>query len=316
MLKFQTVIRVNHNQENPFVQLSKTTLWDDRLSLKAVGLWSRCMSRPDDWRFNISELSARCKEGRWAVESAMQELIAVGLVCKFECKTRTNGKFTGSVVQYMIFEHPVSEEDRLKYEEEFKKCFRDCSFRDVGCRDVGNHKLPKTETQTENEVSQVNEAATPTTSMPRSISNGKRSLFSPSKKKPYMGKAKYNEEQRAVLEWLKGLNIDTDDATLSWWARNYGLQRLLEVHRSALKRKARSVGAYMNKLLKTQANVPSDRVEENRAFAEEYKAIHSWHELTIFEKYGKVQPFDVEISFDMAPLDFIEYLMSKHECQR
>lgn len=120
--KRSTIIRVVHNRENPFVQLNKQALWDTNLSLKAVGLWARCMSRPNDWRFCIKELIKHCKEGRKAVDGAMQELIDAGYAYRLEYSQRgEDGKYKTSGVEYVFFEFPATQEEKDQQQEIFKK---------------------------------------------------------------------------------------------------------------------------------------------------------------------------------------------------
>lgn len=127
--KSNTIIRVIHNGKNPFVQLNKEALWDENLSMKAVGLWARCLSKPDDWRFNIEQLAASCKDGRKAIDSAMKELIQHHYACRFEAYEKDEkGKFSKKIIEYVFFEFPATEEDKNKQWEIFKKSFRDCRF--------------------------------------------------------------------------------------------------------------------------------------------------------------------------------------------
>lgn len=136
--KRKTVIRVIHNRENPFVQLNKQALWDSSLSLKAVGLWARCMSRPTDWTFCISELVKKSKEGRRAIDAAMQELIQANYACRIEYYDRgEDGKFKNGGVEYIFFEFPATEEEKSAQLDIFKKSFRHCGFgnrRNGNCR--------------------------------------------------------------------------------------------------------------------------------------------------------------------------------------
>lgn len=150
----------------------------------------------------------------------------------------------------------------------------------------------------------VNDTASP--SVTPSIS-GKKSLFK--------GKAKFTDEQRDTWEWLKSLNIDSSEDTLSWWARNYSLTRLDEVHREALKRKPDSIGAYMQKLLKSGSVVVTGRVELNAEFAEAFKALRNWNALEIHQKYASVNRSNhsIEIDFNMDPHQFQEYLSQKYD---
>ena len=135
------------------------------------------------------------------------------------------------------------------------------------------------------------------------------------KKSVYKGKAKYTEDQKDTFEWLKSLNLDTSDATLSWWARNYTLSRLDEVHREATKRKPKSLGAYMQKLLKQGSVVVSGRVELNAGFAKIFKEYKNWHALEIHKKYASINRgnHNIEIDFNMEPEAFKDYLSQKYD---
>jgi hypothetical protein len=148
-----TVIRVVHNRENPFVQLNKQALWDPNLSLRAVGLWARCLSRPNNWKFSIKELVSKCKEGRHSLDSAMKELIKANYVVRLDYYEKgADGKFqkNNGGVEYVFFEFPATQEEKDEQLEIFKKSFRDCGFRDCGFRDPGNpHLLIKSSKQTE-----------------------------------------------------------------------------------------------------------------------------------------------------------------------
>lgn len=137
-----SIIRVVHNRENPFVQLSRKALWDERLSLKAVGLWSRCMSRPDNWRFNIKELVSKCKEGRKAIDGVIHELIETGYALRVDLWDKdTNGRFTNKVTEYVFFEFPATQEDKDKIFKEFSLTHRFCRLGNLRDRDIQNDHL-------------------------------------------------------------------------------------------------------------------------------------------------------------------------------
>lgn len=137
-----SIIRVIHNQENPFVQLNKKALWDKNLSLKAVGLWARCMSRPDNWEFSVKELVSKSKEGRRAIDGAIKELIEAGYALRLEYYEKSeDGRFNDGGFEYVFFEFPATEEDKEKALDEFKKSFRNCGFSNLRNRNRQNSNL-------------------------------------------------------------------------------------------------------------------------------------------------------------------------------
>lgn len=157
-----SVIRVVHNKENPYVMLNKKALWDQNLSLKAVGLWARCMSRPDDWRFNVSELAENSKEGRKAIDSAIHELIKFDYAVRIEHYEKDpKGKFTDGNVEYVFFEFAASQEDKDKILQEFKKSFRYCRFGDCRDGDCRKGELLSTKEETK-ELKETKEQQPPT----------------------------------------------------------------------------------------------------------------------------------------------------------
>ena len=137
-----SIVRVVHNRENPYVQLNKEALRNSNLSLKATGLWARCMSRPDNWEFKIVELIKTCKEGKTAIYNIVNELIREGYAMRLEYTERHPGnRIKTNHTQYIFFEFPPAEEEKQKYLDEFKKSFRHPDFPDPGFRDTGTEPL-------------------------------------------------------------------------------------------------------------------------------------------------------------------------------
>lgn len=166
-----TVIRVVHNKENPFVQLNKQALRNEKLSLKAIGLWARCMSRPDDWRFNVSEMASNGKEGKRSIYSAIDELIEEGYAIRLEhYEKKKDGKFNGGGVEYIFFEFPVTDKEKLKYQEEFKKCFRQSGYGDRRCGDVRNAPL-QIQKETDTDLNQEESSDSPSLRSEKSSSS-------------------------------------------------------------------------------------------------------------------------------------------------
>ena len=141
-----TIVRVKHNRENPYVLINKAALWNPNLSLKAVGLWAKCLSRPDDWKFHVSELADSSKEGKRAIYSAIDELESERYVLKLKVfEKNINGKFEGGAVEYIFFEFPYSDQERDDCILEFNKSFRLCGFGDRRGGDVQNAPLLSTD---------------------------------------------------------------------------------------------------------------------------------------------------------------------------
>lgn len=97
-----SIVRVEHNSQNPFVMINKNSLWDDELSLEAVGLWSRLLSKPDDWQISVTNLSKSCKCPVKRIYRLLNELIKTG----YAVRVQTNGKEKKgfSKVSYVIYE--------------------------------------------------------------------------------------------------------------------------------------------------------------------------------------------------------------------
>ncbi|WP_409068889.1 DnaD domain protein [Clostridium caseinilyticum] len=98
------VFRVIKDKENPYVMLNKYFVYDGRLSLKAKGLMSYFLSRPDNWKFYSSEIEKNCKDGEKAIRTAIKELENNGYIERL-LKRDSNGKLIGGY-DYTIFEIP------------------------------------------------------------------------------------------------------------------------------------------------------------------------------------------------------------------
>lgn len=93
---FRKVLR-----DKPFTALDNETLRDPELSLKARGLLVTCLSLPPDWRFSIRGLVMECKDGRAAIESALDELEAAGYLRRSRVQEHNeNGTFGGTLYTF------------------------------------------------------------------------------------------------------------------------------------------------------------------------------------------------------------------------
>lgn len=102
-----SIFRTVHDRANPYCVLNKKSLWDENLSLNAVAIWARLMSRPDNWVVNIKELSNSCKKNKQTIYKIVNELIENGYAYRHQFKV--DGKY--SRVEYMIFERKMTPEE-------------------------------------------------------------------------------------------------------------------------------------------------------------------------------------------------------------
>lgn len=96
------IIRVS-KIENPFVQIDKGVVNDERLSWKARGMLAYLLSKPDDWTVRITDLVRRAPDGEAAVRSGMQELIDAGYIT---VKQEHKKDGTWAPTEYTVYEHP------------------------------------------------------------------------------------------------------------------------------------------------------------------------------------------------------------------
>jgi hypothetical protein len=114
-------------------------------------------------------------------------------------------------------------------------------------------------------------------------------------------------EQSETLSWLQHQNIDTSGGTLAYWCRNYSLSRLIAVYNEAKSKAKKSIGAYMNKLLKSEAILATASSKANKEYAQNFLVEFEWGMLEILEKYAKISHsngYEEEIPYNMNSSDF------------
>ncbi len=126
---------------------------------------------------------------------------------------------------------------------------------------------------------------------------------------------KLTQEQVEHFDWLRNEGVDSDDGTLAHWCKSYPFERLYDVLNASKFKKPKSLGAYMQKLLKTDAIIENNTIKSNIAFAEEYKKAHGWGAMKTGKKFVTI-PFDpdkMEISLSLECSEFINVIIQKHE---
>jgi hypothetical protein len=90
-------------RENPYVQIDKRALEDNRLSWRAKGILAYLLSKPSGWKVNVKDIWNNGAEGRNAVQDCLVELQKIGYA-KLITITGDQGKLMGS--QWVITEEP------------------------------------------------------------------------------------------------------------------------------------------------------------------------------------------------------------------
>ncbi len=97
-----SIIRVE--KQRKYTCVSNVPLQDARLSLKARGLITYCLSLPDNWTYSVSGLvKVIGSEGKSSIQSALHELEDCGYLIRRRLHDK-NGKFTGT--EYILYEEP------------------------------------------------------------------------------------------------------------------------------------------------------------------------------------------------------------------
>lgn len=98
------ILRIK-KRDNPFVQIDKRPINDERLSWKAKGILVYLLSKPDDWKVWIKDLVKRAHDGKASVRSGIQELMDAGYVARHQGRTEDN---RWGEVEYTVREVPLT----------------------------------------------------------------------------------------------------------------------------------------------------------------------------------------------------------------
>lgn len=99
---------VRPGRRESFTVLYNSMITDNRLSLKAKGLFAVMMSRPDDWEFSVSGLAAFTGVGKDSIRNTLAELERVGYLIR-EQGHNDDGTFAGNVYILQDIAPPLSE---------------------------------------------------------------------------------------------------------------------------------------------------------------------------------------------------------------
>jgi hypothetical protein len=100
--KIGRIVRVRRHEHN-FTIIDNTPLHDPRLSFAATGLLAYLLSKPDGWCIRIGQLTTAKTNGRRAITTALNELLATGYARRRRIRS-FNGRF--AYVETQVFETP------------------------------------------------------------------------------------------------------------------------------------------------------------------------------------------------------------------
>lgn len=105
-LKLDIVLRVERSSHYKTIGTYGVEI-DDRLSWKAVGILVYLISRPDRWKFFVSDLEARHMDGKTSVSAGVKELEDAGYLIRRTI--RLGGCFHSK--KWYVSEKPLSPEE-------------------------------------------------------------------------------------------------------------------------------------------------------------------------------------------------------------
>ncbi len=314
-----TIHRSKHDGQNPYVMILRAIFEDKDISPKAKGILGYILSRTDDWDIYHCQLQHALNIGEEYLNSALQELIEAGYA------KRTRLRIRG---QFQPYQYEISESKKfLPNRETPSGGFTQQEMPSQHVLNQTGKTGPENPAVLNNDVvimNYVKDNVPPYPPFDEESHPKEKTMFSKEKKQDHCfskdksspeKRFKLNEDQLMSFDYLKTLKIDTNDDTLCWWARNYSLERIKDIHRDACNRRPKSMAAYMQKLFKVEACVAKVHAQVNREFAQEFKQSIGWNDLQIGSVYVTF-PFGCdhqELSLNMQPMLFAQTLMQKHE---
>ncbi len=283
-----------------YTVLDNSLIQNKSMSWKAKGMLCYLLSLPDDWNFCKKHLIDQASDGKESFESGWKELKKLGFIT-VECQRSKNG--TIEKWFYTVHETPILQSEDIKKQSTTNRVSHVLA-KPLSGKPATTKYLEK-QNPKQYKLKTLSSEQTPILNGTMAFSNVENDVE----------KFKLNAEQRTIFEWLKKQGIDSVDKTLCYWAKTFSFSRLKDVVLMAKREPRKSVGAYINKLLRSNAIVETDIVRENRELAIEYKSSNHWKELQIFEKHAKCKDAigkEREIEFSLKSNLFLSNLMQMH----
>lgn len=104
-------MRLINDIDKNFIMVPNYILMQRNISLKAIGLYAKLLSFPNDWNFTEKGLMSLIKDGKDSLKSALQELEDLGLFYKFQSR-----KSNGTLGEIIFYISPVPMTQEMKFE--------------------------------------------------------------------------------------------------------------------------------------------------------------------------------------------------------
>lgn len=130
------IIRVN-KKDDPYVRIDKLFINDPGLSLKAKGIMTYLLSKPDGWHVRVGDLVNQNTDGDKSVRSGIHELIAA----RYMAPDITRDPVTKSILKYdyTVSERPLPQNGKVGIN--LLSHYRKVGKLKVGKQKVGNRVL-------------------------------------------------------------------------------------------------------------------------------------------------------------------------------
>ena len=100
---------LRNETQNNFTIIGNYILQNRDISLKAIGMYAKIASLPDNWRITEAGLVAICRDGKDSIKSSLKELEDLNLLYRFRARGE-NGTLGESI--YYISSFPMTEEEK------------------------------------------------------------------------------------------------------------------------------------------------------------------------------------------------------------
>ncbi len=286
-----TLFRVQHNKN--YTCINNTICTDKRLSWKAKGIWLYAFSRPDDWKFYLSDIINQSTDGKDSVNAGLRELQKAGYLKR--CRRRDEkGQLTISQWDFLETPSISTFEPKADYPILDKPILDNPPL-------LSTDVLPSTDVTKQGIDSDIVEAL-PSNS--RKIEGSKYPL---------------KKEQIPLFESLLSLELECDEKTLAILIRTHEPKKLedaithlkYEINKGTIFKKKKI--AFFRNILNGKVSIISDNVLKNKKLAEMKKNELEWHDLTISDKFVTCEITKKEIPLNLTEEGFFNCLKSLYD---